>query len=44
VATILGVIFRDEHVTVLAIIGMFIVIIGAFLTSRPEKPAILAAL
>lgn len=36
VATILGVLFRNEHVHALAIVGMFIVIIGAVLTSRPE--------
>lgn len=36
VATFLGVIFRDEKVTVLAVIGMFVVICGAWLTSRPD--------
>ncbi len=36
VATILGLIFRDEKVTVLAVIGMCVVIIGAYLTSRPD--------
>lgn len=36
VATILGIVFRDESVTVLAIAGMCIVIIGAWLTSRPD--------
>lgn len=36
VATFLGVIFLDEKVTVLAVIGMFVVICGAWLTSRPD--------
>lgn len=36
VATILGLIFRDEKVTVLAVIGMCVVMIGAYLTSRPD--------
>lgn len=37
VATILGLLFRDEKVTVLAVIGMCVVLIGAWLTSRPDK-------
>jgi drug/metabolite transporter (DMT)-like permease len=37
VATILGLLFRDESVTVLAVIGMCVVIIGAYLTSRPDR-------
>lgn len=36
VATILGVIFRDDKVTALAVIGMCVVIVGAWLTSRPD--------
>lgn len=36
VATVLGVLFRDETVTLLALAGMFIVIVGAWLTSRPD--------
>lgn len=36
VATFLGVIFRDEKVTVLAVVGMLVVICGAWLTSRPD--------
>ena len=36
VATFLGVILRDEKVTVLAVIGMLVVICGAWLTSRPD--------
>jgi drug/metabolite transporter (DMT)-like permease len=39
VATILGLLFRDESVTVLAVLGMCIVIAGAYLTSRPDKVA-----
>ncbi|MEY4995959.1 MAG: hypothetical protein RLZ67_684 [Actinomycetota bacterium] len=39
VATILGLLFRDESVTLLAVIGMCIVIAGAYLTSRPDKVA-----
>ena len=39
VATILGLMFRDESVTVLAVLGMCIVIAGAYLTSRPDKVA-----
>lgn len=37
VATILGIVFRDETVTALAVIGMFVVIVGAWLTSRPDR-------
>lgn len=36
VATILGLLFRDETVTALAVIGMCVVIAGAYLTSRPD--------
>ncbi len=39
VATFLGVIFRDEKVTVLAVVGMLVVICGAWLTSRPDVRA-----
>jgi drug/metabolite transporter (DMT)-like permease len=39
VATILGLVFLDESVTMLAVIGMCIVIAGAYLTSRPDKLA-----
>ena len=38
VATILGLIFRDEKVTLLAVVGMCIVIVGAYFTSRPDAP------
>lgn len=37
VATILGLLFRDEKVTILAVVGMCVVLIGAWLTSRPDK-------
>ena len=37
VATILGLLFRDEKVTLLAVLGMCVVLIGAWLTSRPDK-------
>ena len=36
VATILGILFRDESVTWLAVAGMCVVIVGAYLTSRPD--------
>lgn len=39
VATILGVVFRDDKVTVLALVGMFVVIGGAWLTSRADSPS-----
>ena len=37
VATILGLLFRDEKVTALAVLGMSVVLIGAWLTSRPDS-------
>ena len=37
VATVLGLLFRDEKVTLLAVLGMCIVICGAWLTSRPDR-------
>ena len=36
VATILGIVFRNETVTWLAVLGMCVVIVGAWLTSRPD--------
>jgi len=36
VAILLGVVFRDETVAVLALGGMVLVLVGAWLTSRPE--------
>ena len=36
VATLLGVVFRDESVSALALAGMCIVLVGAWLTSRPD--------
>lgn len=37
VATILGVMFRDDAVTLVALLGMFVVIAGAWLTSRADS-------
>ena len=37
VGTFLGVLFNDEKILILSIVGMLIVIVGAWLTSRPEK-------
>jgi drug/metabolite transporter (DMT)-like permease len=37
VGTFLGVFFNDEKILMLSIVGMLIVILGAWLTSRPEK-------
>jgi drug/metabolite transporter (DMT)-like permease len=39
VATILGLVFLDESVSITAVIGMCVVICGAYLTSRPDKVA-----
>ncbi|MEY3691723.1 MAG: hypothetical protein RJB57_1379, partial [Actinomycetota bacterium] len=36
VATVLGITFRDERVTLLAVAGMLVVLVGAWLTSRPD--------
>lgn len=37
VGTFLGVVFNDEKILLLSILGMLIVTFGAWLTSRPEK-------
>lgn len=37
VALVLGVVFRDEHITYVALIGVVLVIAGAFLASRRER-------
>ena len=37
VGTFLGVLFNAEKILMLSIVGMLIVIVGAWLTSRPEK-------
>jgi len=37
VGTFLGIWFNDEKVLMLSLVGMLIVIVGAWLTSRPEK-------
>jgi drug/metabolite transporter (DMT)-like permease len=39
VAIILGVVFRDESVAPLAVFGMVVVLAGAYLASRRERPA-----
>ena len=39
VALVLGVVFRDEIVAPVAIVGSLLVIAGAFLASRRETPA-----
>jgi drug/metabolite transporter (DMT)-like permease len=39
VGTLLGVFFNDEKILLLSVFGMLIVIVGAWLTSRPEKLA-----
>lgn len=36
VATILGLLFRNEKVSLLSVIGMCVVIVGAYFTSRPD--------
>jgi drug/metabolite transporter (DMT)-like permease len=38
VAVGLGVVFRDETVAALALVGMVLVLVGAWLTSRAEEP------
>lgn len=43
VATVLGILFRDEEIHPIAIAGMFIVICGAVLTSRPERTGSVSA-
>jgi drug/metabolite transporter (DMT)-like permease len=40
VALILGVVFRDEVISVIAILGISLVIVGAILASRRESPAL----
>lgn len=37
VAVVLGVVFRDDSITVIAIIGMLVVLAGAYLASRRES-------
>jgi drug/metabolite transporter (DMT)-like permease len=39
VALVLGVIFRDDHVAATALVGVALVVAGAFLSSRREVPA-----
>ena len=37
VAVIAGVVFRDEHVAALSLVGMALVVVGAMLTSRADR-------
>jgi drug/metabolite transporter (DMT)-like permease len=39
VATVLGTVFRDEPIGWLAVVGMLVIIAGAVMTSRPERPS-----
>jgi drug/metabolite transporter (DMT)-like permease len=39
VALVLGVAFLDEEVTAMAMVGVALIIVGAYLTSRRERPA-----
>jgi len=41
VGLILGVVFRDEHIAVLSVVGMLIVILSAWMTSRPDDRDVL---
>jgi drug/metabolite transporter (DMT)-like permease len=38
VGTILGTTFNNEPLLILSVVGMFIVIIGAYLMSKPDSP------
>jgi drug/metabolite transporter (DMT)-like permease len=42
VAIAVGVAFRDEHVAAASIAGVLLVLLGAWLTSRAERPVTLA--
>jgi len=37
VATVLGVVFRDEPLSIISVVGMMVVIVGAAMTSRPDR-------
>jgi drug/metabolite transporter (DMT)-like permease len=39
VSLVLGVVFKDDHVAVLAVVGVALVIVGAMLASRQERPS-----
>ena len=43
VGTILGTTFNNEPLLILSIVGMFVVIIGAYLMSKPEKNTLTSA-
>jgi drug/metabolite transporter (DMT)-like permease len=36
VGLFLGAVFRDEHIAMLSVVGMLIVILSAWMTSRPD--------
>ncbi|MEN9792352.1 MAG: hypothetical protein RL330_430 [Actinomycetota bacterium] len=42
VATLLGVLVRDERISMIAVAGMFVVILGAWLTSKPDMRSVAA--
>ena len=37
VSTILGITFNNEPLLILSVVGMFVVIVGAYLMSKPES-------
>jgi drug/metabolite transporter (DMT)-like permease len=39
VSLVLGVVFKDDHVAVLAVVGVALVIVGAMLAGRQERPS-----
>ena len=43
VSTILGITFNNEPLLILSVVGMFVVIIGAYLMSKPEKNLLTSA-
>ncbi len=43
VGTILGTTFNNEPLLILSVVGMFVVIIGAYLMSKPEKNLLTSA-
>ena len=44
VGTILGTTFNNEPLLILSVVGMFVVIIGAYLMSKPEKNSLTSAM
>ena len=39
VSLVLGVVFKDDHVAALAVVGVGLVIVGAMLAGRQERPS-----